>query len=426
MSNNTPVQDEKQTLPTQDALTTVLRAGARQLIAQAVEAELHEMLEAFTDISTISGLRVIARNGYLPEREILTGIGPVTVQVPKVRDRSKNGIKFTSQLIPPYLRRAASVDQLLPLLYLKGISSGDMQEALSALVGNEARGLSSSVVSRLKTVWQEEHNAWSKRDLTGKQYVYMWVDGIYFHVRNDADRQCIRVIIGATATGEKEFVAIEDGYRESEQSWSEVLTDLRNRGLSIDPSLAIGDGALGFWTAVSKVFPRTQHQRCWVHKTANVLGKMPKSIQGKAKSHLQEIWMAETRDDAQKSFETFLNLYKAKYPKATECLRKDRDTLLAFYDFPAVHWQHLRTTNPIESTFATIRLRTVKSRNCVSRASILAMVYKLGESAQKRWHRLRGYALLEDVTRGVRYIDGIRADDTQEDQQQSENDRIAA
>ena len=426
MSQNTEAPYENQVQPAQDVLTELLRSGAQQLIAQAVEAELNEMLSAYRDISTIKGQRTIVRNGYHPTREILTGIGPVPVRVPKVRDRSGSGVKFTSSLIPPYLRRAASIDQLLPLLYLKGISTGDMQEALTALVGEQARGLSASVVSRLKSVWHEEYRGWSKRDLTGQQYVYLWVDGIYFNVRSDGDRQCILVIIGATATGEKEFVAIEDGYRESEQSWTDVLVDLRARGLTAAPALAVGDGALGFWNAVAKIFPTTRHQRCWVHKTANVLAKMPKSMHGKAKPQLQNIWMAETRQDADKAFDVFVTMHEAKYPKATACLQKDREALLAFYDFPAVHWQHIRTTNPIESTFATVRLRTVKSRNCVSRTSILTMVFKLGESAQRRWKRLRGYNVLKHVTQGVRYVDGIRADEERKNDRNSNEDRVAA
>lgn len=426
MSKSTETNHENQVLSSPDALTELLRSGAQRLIAQAIEAEVEQMLAEHQDITTITGHRAVVRNGFLPERRILTGIGVVDVQVPKVRDRSGNGVKFTSRFLPPYLRRAASINELLPLLYLKGISAGDMQEALTALVGEDARGLSSSVVSRLKSTWLDEYQGWSNRDLTGKHYLYLWVDGIYFHVRSDTDRQCILVIIGATESGEKEFVAIEDGYRESEQSWIEVLLDLRHRGLNIAPALAIGDGALGFWKAVEKVFPTTRPQRCWVHKTANVLGKLPKHMHGKAKAQLQNIWMAETREHAQKAFDTFLTIHDAKYPKASDCLRKDRETLLAFYDFPAEHWQHIRTTNPIESTFATVRLRTAKTRNCVSRTTILTMVFKLSESAQKRWHRLRGATLLEEVMRGVRYIDGVRDGEKQSKNGQSNDDRIAA
>ena len=426
MSQNTEAPCENQVHHPQDVLTELLRTGAQQLIAQAVEAELNEMLSAYRDISTINGQRAIVRNCYQPTREILTGIGPVPVRVPKVRDRSGSGVKFTSSLIPPYLRRAASIDQLLPLLYLKGISTGDMQEALTSLVGEQARGLSASVVSRLKSVWHEEHQAWSIRDLTGQQYVYLWVDGIYFNVHSDGDRRCILVVIGATATGEKEFVAIEDGYRESERSWTDVLVDLRARGLTAAPALAIGDGALGFWNAVAKIFPATRHQRCWVHKTANVLAKMPKSMHGKAKPQLQNIWMAETRQDADKAFDVFVTMHEAKYLKATACLQEDREALFTFYDFPAVHWQHIRTTNPIESTFATVRLRKVKSRNYVSRTSILTMVFKLGESVQRRWKRLRGYNVLKHVTQGVRYVDGIRTDEEQTKDRNSNEDRVAA
>ena len=426
MSKNTEANHENQHQTSHDALTEILHNGAHRLIAQAVEAELEQMLAERQEIQTLAGHRAVVRNGYLPAREILTGIGPVEVQVPKVRDRSGNGVKFTSRLIPPYLRRASSIDQLLPLLYLKGISSGDMREALTALVGENVSGLSSSVVSRLKAQWLEEYQAWSRRDLSDTQYVYIWVDGIYFHVRSDSDRQCMLVIIGATESGEKEFVAIEDGFRESEQSWSEVLMDLRHRGLVHAPSLAIGDGALGFWKAVEKVFPETRHQRCWVHKTANVLGKLPKRMHGKAKAQLQNIWMAETRENAEEAFDAFLTIHDAKYPKATACLRKDRQSLLTFYDFPAMHWQHIRTTNPIESTFATVRLRTAKTRNCVSRTIILTMVFKLGESAQKRWNRLRGADLLVDIKHGIRYINGVREDANHNKNGQSNDDRVAA
>lgn len=426
MSKSTETNHENQAPSSQDALTELLRTGAQRLIAQAIEAEVEQLLAEHKDITTITGHRAVVRNGFLPERQILTGIGTVDVQVPKVRDRSGNGVKFISRLLPPYLRRAESINELLPLLYLKGISAGDMQEALTALVGEDARGLSSSVVSRLKATWLDEYQNWNNRDLTGKHYLYLWADGIHFNVRSDTDRQCILVIMGATESGEKEFVAIEDGYRESEQSWMEVLLDLRHRGLNIAPALAIGDGALGFWKALEKVFPTTRHQRCWVHKTANVLGKMPKHMHGKAKAQLQNIWMAETREHAEKAFDSFLTMHDAKYPKASDCLRKDRENLLAFYDFPAEHWQHIRTTNPIESTFATVRLRTAKTRNCVSRTTILTMVFKLGQSAQKRWHRLRGANLLEEVKRGVRYINGVRDDGQLSKNGQSNDDRIAA
>ena len=376
------------------------------MIAQAVDAELSATLAQFADYKDDAGHRYVVRNGYLPEREVLTGIGPVSVRVPKVRDRSGARIKFTSALLPPYVRRSRSVEEVLPWLYLKGISTGAMQEALEALLGPEAKGLSAASISRLKARWEDEHKAWSGRDLSNKRYVYFWIDGVYFNVRLDDARQCILVIIGVTEDGIKEFVAIEDGYRESEQSWLMALRDLKQRGLEIGPELAVGDGALGFWKALPKVYGQTRSQRCWVHKTKNVLNCLPKNLQSKAKVALQQIWMAPSREQAHKAFDRFLAMYKAKYPKATECLQKDRDALLAFYDFPAEHWVHIRTTNPVESTFATVRLRTAKTRGCVSRSTILALVFRLGLSAEKRWIRLRGFKRLGQVIRGVKFADG--------------------
>jgi putative transposase len=389
-----------------DPLTELLRSGARQLIVDAVEAELHELLNQYVDIKDQQGHRQIVRNGYLPERKIQTGIGPVKVKVPKIRDKSGQGIKFNSALLPPYLRKTKSVEEVLPWLYLKGISTGDFQEALQALLGSDASGLSASTISRLKRIWEEEHESWSQRNLKSKRYVYIWADGVYFNIRSETDRQCMLVIIGVTEQGRKEFIAIEDGYRESEQSWSELLLRIKAQGLRYAPELAVGDGAMGFWSALRKVYPKTVHQRCWVHKTANVLNKLPKSIQPKAKQALHEIWMAPTKREAYRAFDIAISTYSSKYPKAMECLEKDKEEMLAFYDFPSSHWQHIRTSNPIESTFATVRLRTAKTRGCVARNTILAMVYKLGQSAQKRWRRLRGFRLLADVIRGVQFKDG--------------------
>jgi len=396
----------------EDPLTELLRHGARQLIAEAVEAELQDLLQHYADLKNDKGHRQIVRNGYLPEREILTGIGPVNVKVPKIRDKSGQGIKFNSTLLPPYLRKAKAIEEVLPWLYLKGISTGDFQEALQALFGSEAKGLSPSTISRLKATWEREHDTWSRRNFNHKRYVYIWADGVYFNVRSDDSKQCILVIIGVTEQGRKEFIAIEDGYRESEQSWTELLLRIKAQGLNHSPDLAIGDGALGFWMALRKTFPHTRHQRCWVHKTANVLNKLPKNIQPKVKKALHEIWMAPTREDAYTAFDVALATYSGKYPKAMECLQKDKEELLAFYDFPAPHWQHIRTSNPIESTFATVRLRTAKTRGCVARHTILSMVYKLGQSAQKRWRRLRGrgFKLLADVIRGVQFKNGERVD----------------
>ena len=336
----------------------------------------------------------------------MTGLGEVDIQVPKTRDRSGEGKYFRSALLPPYIKRTKSVENVLPWLYLKGISTGDFSEALAALLGEDASGLSAGTISRLKQGWHEEHDAWRKRDLSKHQYVYIWADGIHFNIRSDEAKQCILVVIGVTAQGDKEFLAIEDGYRESAQSWQELLLDMKSRGFKA-PQLAVGDGAMGFWAALARVFATTRGQRCWVHKTKNVLNKLPKGAQGKAKQQLQDIWMAETRADAYRAFDHFLQRYQDKYPKATECLEKDREALLTFYDFPAVHWQHIRTSNPIESTFATVRLRTAKTRNCVSRATILTMVFKLGLSAEKGWRKLRGFRQLADVINNVKFVDGI-------------------
>jgi len=390
----------------QDILTELLRDGARELLATAVQAEVYEFLSLYQEVTDERGRLCVVRNGYLPAREIMTGLGPVEVKVPKTRDRSGAGRCFRSALLPPYIKRTKSVETVLPWLYLKGVSTGDFTEALAALLGERAQGLSAGTISRLKQGWQQEYDAWRKRDLSNRRYVYVWADGIYFNVRSDEAKQCILVLIGVTDQGDKEFLAIEDGYRESEQSWKELLLDLQGRGFKA-PSLAVGDGALGFWAALAKVFAGTRGQRCWVHKTANVLNKLPKGVQGKAKQQLQDIWMAETRADAHRAFDRFLQGYQDKYPKATECLEKDREALLAFYDFPAVHWQHIRTSNPIESTFATVRLRTAKTRNCVSRTTILTMVFKLGMSAQKGWRKLRGFRRLADVINNVKFIDGI-------------------
>ena len=410
MSKDTIIQFKTPEAERTDPLTDLLRTGAQQLIANAVEAELLELLGQYADSKDEQGRQVIVRNGYLPAREIQTGIGSVKVQVPKVRDRSGSGVRFHSSLLPPYLRRTKSMEELLPWLYLKGLSTGDFQEALAALLGKDAKGLSAGTISRLKDGWRADLAKWQQQKLDKKRYVYFWADGVYFNIRGDEARQCILVIVGVDEHGHKEFVAIEDGYRESEQSWLEVLNSLKQRGLQVGPELAVGDGALGFWKALAKVYGKTRHQRCWVHKTANVLNKLPKGVQAKAKAALHQIWMAATREDAYKAFDGFLASYRDKYPKAAGCLEKDRETLLAFYDFPAAHWQHIRTSNPIESTFATVRLRTNKTRGCVSRQTILSMVFQLGKSAQKRWRRLRGFKHLADVIRGVKFENGVRVD----------------
>ena len=380
------------------------------MLAQAVETEVADFLAEHADKRTADGYQRLVRHGHLPERSIMTGIGPVEIRVPRVRDRlgrAGDGIRFSSAIVPPYARRSKSLEVLIPLLYLKGISTGDFAEALSALLGSNAGGLSASTIGRLKEVWADEHARWLKRDLSTKRYVYFWVDGIYVQARLEDEAQCLLVIIGATPEGKKELVGLADGLRESAQSWRELLLDLKRHGLAMGPQLAVGDGALGFWKALDEVWPNTPAQRCWVHKTANVLNKLPTSLQAKAKRALHDIWMAETRNGAEAAFDAFIETYGRKYEKAVECLTKDRDTLLAFYDFPAEHWKHLRTTNPIESAFATVRHRTTRSKGCLSNKTALTMIFKLAQAAERSWRRLKGYALLPKVVLGVKFNDGI-------------------
>jgi putative transposase len=390
-----------------DPLTDLLRNGARALIQQAIEAELQAFLSEYAKVTDLRGRQTVVRNGYLPEREIVTGVGNVAVKVPKVRDRSGGGIKFNSSLVPPYVRKAKRVEAALPWLYLRGISTGDMQEALSVLLGDEAKGLSPAVVSRLKAQWAEDYQVWNQRDLAQERYVYVWADGIYSTLRGENDRLCLLVLIGVNEQGEKRLLALSDGYREAKASWLSVVQDLQARGLQEAPKLAIGDGALGFWAALNEAWPATRQQRCWVHKTANVLAALPDSVQGKAKAGLREIWMAETRVQAEKALAAFQRDFEAKYPKAANLLEKDREALLAFYDFPAEHWLHIRTTNPIESSFATIRHRTTRTKNCVSRNTLLGLVFQLALTAEKGWRRIQGFKQLPDVVNGIRFQDGI-------------------
>lgn len=393
--------------PVQDALSDILKTGAQRLLTQAVEAELELLLAEYKSLKTESGQQGIVRNGHLPERTIQTGLGDIGVKVPKVRDRTGQGIKFNSKLVPPYLKRAQSIEELLPWLYLKGVSTGDFQDALTSLLGADAKGLSSNTISRLKQCWEDDYHQWRKRDLSNRRFVYIWADGVYCNVRQD-DKLCLLVIMGSDSTGRKEVLGLTDGYRETEASWLELLSQLEDQGLKIAPELAVGDGALGFWKAIAKHWPQTKQQRCWVHKTANVLNKVPKAIQPKVKENLHDIWMSDSKENAEKAFDACIKKYEAKYPKAMQCLQKDRDRMLTFYDFPAEHWGHIRTSNPIESVFATVRLRTTKTKNCGSRITTLAMAFKLMQTAQKRWHRLRGYQLLADVVSGVQFKDGIK------------------
>ena len=393
------------------ALEQIARAGARRALQQAIEDEVAEYVEAARDRRDEAGHQLVVRNGRKPPRTILTGVGPIEVCQPRVDDRrvDENGVRFrfTSKILPPYLRKTKTIEDLVPWLYLKGISTGEMSDALVHL-GSDGSGLSASSVTRMTEAWQVEYDDWSKRSLIGKRYVYVWADGIYFGCRLTDDRPCVLVLMGATADGTKELIAVHDGQRESETSWAGVMLDLKDRGLTVAPQLATGDGSLGFWLAMAKVFPSTKQQRCWVHKTLNVLDKLPKNRQASAKAALHEVWMSATKEDAIKAFDRFVATYGVKWPKATACLEKDRAELLAFYDFPAEHWGHLRTSNPIESTFATVRLRTYRTKGAGSREAGLAMAFKLAEKAQKGWRKLNGSARLQELIDGVVFVDGIR------------------
>jgi len=409
MRNDNVFEIKKPEAFVDDPITQIIRQGARKLLAQALEAEIELFMNQYAELKDESGKQRIVKNGYRPEREIQSGIGPVPVKAPRARDRHpepEERIRFASSILPPYLRKTRSMEELIPWLYLKGVSTGDFSDALSALVGQDAPGLSPGTISRLKSVWQQDLDQWQKRDLSGKRYVYFWADGIYCNVRMD-DKQCLLVIIGATEEGNKELVSIEGGFRESELSWTQLLLNLKGRGLEIGPQLAVGDGALGFWKALTKVYGHTRWQRCWVHKTANVLNKLPKSIQAGAKTKLHQIWQAPDKDEAQRHFDDFIHVYGTKYPKAAQCLEKDHDALLTFYDFPAEHWRHIRTTNPIESTFSTVRLRTKKVRGCFSAQTVITMAFKLCQCAQKRWIKLHHPQRLAEVIRGVIFVNGV-------------------
>ena len=415
--------------PGRDVLAEILRDGVQRLLGQAIEAEVEDWTARHAQLRDERGRQQVVKNGHHPPRTLVTGVGPVEVTQPRVLDRRIVGRRevelapgemvrqdvnaagqpverFSSKILPPYLRKTKALEELIPWLYLKGVSTGAFAEALQALVGPQAAGLSATTITRLLTAWQDEHQAWSRRSLADRHYVYLWADGVHFNIRLEEDRQCILVLMGATAEGRKELLAVVDGHRESEQSWYTLLLDCKQRGLLVDPKLATADGALGFWKALPQVWPTTREQRCWVHKTANVLDKMAKRVQSGAKEKLHEIWMAPTRANAEKAFDRFIETYEPKYPHAVECLKQDRDVLLTFYDFPAEHWIHLRTTNPIESTFATVRLRHRRTKGSGSRVACLAMVFKLCESAARHWRLLNGAKWLSDVFAGIQFIDG--------------------
>jgi transposase-like protein len=392
-----------------DPLTTVLRAGARRLLAQAIEAEAETFLAAMADQRLADGRARVVRHGHGPERTVQTGIGPVEVRRVTVRDRARAGdrVRFTSRILPRWARRSRSIDALLPVLYLRGVSTGDFQEALAALLGKDAPNLSPSVIARLRSDWQAEHERWHQRDLAARRYVYVWADGVYLQARMEPQAECMLVIIGATPEGKKELLGFQVGTRESAQSWRELLVGLKARGLAMAPELAVGDGALGFWKALEEVFPATRHQRCWIHKAMNILNKLPKSLQANARQDLREIWLAPDRLTAEAAIATFEAKYVPKYERAVACLLKDRKALLTFYDFPAEHWDHLRSSNPIESVFATVRHRTVRTKGALSQETAKLMVFKLVMVAAKTWRRLKGENQLPKVINGIRFKDGI-------------------
>lgn len=389
------------------ALDELVRLGAQQMLQAALENEVGEYIARHSQTRDDVGHRLVVRNGSMPTRRITSGVGPLEIEQPRANDR-REGEKFSSQILPPFMRRLPSVDSVIPVLYLKGISTGDFGEALEALLGERAAGLSATNIVRLKQQWEKDYQEWQERRLEGKRYVYLWADGIYFKVRLGDERPCLLVIMGTLEDGRKELVAIHDGERESKLSWLEVLRDLKKRGLQDAPKLATGDGALGFWGALAEQFPETKAQRCWVHKKANVLDKMPKKVQPSAKKVLDEMHLSSTRKDALDAYDEFMELYRAKFPKACECLEKDKDVLFTFYDFPAEHWNHIRTTNPIESTFATVRHRTKRTKGCGSRTATLTMVFKLCMEAQKHWRRINGYEVITLVIQGVKFVDGVR------------------
>jgi putative transposase len=394
-----------------DPLTQILRAGARKLLAEAIEREAEVFLAQMRDLKLPDGRERLVRHGHGPERTIQTGIGPVDVSRVKLRDRGATSeadrIRFTSAILPRWARRTRSLDALLPVLYLRGVSTGDFQEALAALLGKDAANLSPSVIARLTGDWQVEYDRWQARDLSARHYVYVWADGVYLQARMEDHAECMLVLIGATPEGKKELVGFQVGVRESAQSWRELLVEVKRHGLTIAPELAVGEGALGFWTALDEVFPRTKHQRCWVHKTANVLNKVPKSVQPGMKADLREVYLAPNRASAEQAISVFAEKYAARYAKASECLIKDQTALLAFYDLPAEHWDHLRTSNPIESVFATVRHRTVRTKGSLSRKTARLMVFKLVMAAAKTWRRLKGENQLPKVVEGVKFQDGI-------------------
>jgi len=418
MNEDTTITSLHQPGSVLDPLTELAREGARQMLAAALEAEAASFVAQFAEERLPDGRQRVVRHGAGPERMIQTGIGPIPVQRPKVRDRAQglpddDKIRFSSNILPKWARRSKSLDAVLPVLYLRGISTGDFQETLAALLGPDAPNLSPGVIARLTGDWQKDYERWQHRDLSARRYVYIWADGVYLQARMEPQAECMLVILGATPEGKKELVGFQVGVRESARSWRELLVDIRARGLSVPPEIAVGDGAMGFWKALDEVFPGTRHQRCWVHKIANVLNKLPNSMQPTVKADLREIWQAETRAAAEAAVDIFAETYGAKYGKAVTCLTRDREALLAFYDFPADHWDHLRTGNPIESVFATVRHRTVRTKGALSQKTAKLMVFKLVQAASKTWRRLKGANQLPLIIEGVTFTDGVANNDAE-------------
>jgi transposase-like protein len=412
MKADTTIIPFRQSDSIDDPLTELAREGARRMLAEALKAEADAFVASFAADLLPDGRQRVVRHGYGPDRSIQTGIGAIEVRRPKVRDRCTDfpeaeKVRFSSNILPKWARRSKSLDALLPVLYLRGISTGDFQEALSALLGPDAPNLSPGVISRLTAGWQENYDAWQRRDLSARRYVYLWADGVYLQARMEPEAECILVIIGATPEGKKELVGFQVGIRESAQSWRELLIDIKARGLAMAPEVAVGDGAMGFWKAMDEVFPGTRHQRCWFHKISNVLNKFPKSMAPAVKSDLQNIHHAQTRADALQAIETFKEKYGVKYAPAVACLTRNVDALLTFYDFPVEHWDHLRTSNPIESVFATVRHRTVRTKGALSQKTVKLMVFCLVRAASKTWRRLKGRKQLPKVIKGIKFTDGV-------------------
>ncbi len=397
-------------------LDELVAEGARRMLVAALEAEVADYVERNQGELDDEGRRLVVRNGRAAERTLVTGAGGLSIRAPRVHDR-REGYRFSSYILPRYARRSPKVAEVLPILYLRGLSTGDFAPALEQFFGTDA-GLSASTITRLVETWSDEYRAFEQRDLTDTDYVYLWADGVHFRIRLEEDRLCALVLIGVRADGSKELLACADGYRESAESWAGVLRDLKARGMGA-PVLATGDGALGFWKALAEVFPETREQRCWVHKIANVLDALPKRLHRTAKAALHEIYEAETRSDANDAIAEFSRVYGDKYPKAVDKVIKDREPLLAFYDFPAAHWTHLRTVNPIESAFATVRLRTRVTKGAGARRRGLVMAYKLLDAAQERWRKLNSPELVALVQAGTAFKDGTKID-------RKENNRDAA